>query len=185
MTRESPFTHPLRLADLSGRKPTRFTLAPDAAARAAIGADLGLTDLPALRFSGELAPRGRRDWQLAARLQAEVVQPCVATLAPVHSVIDEAVERLYVADLTEPEGDEVEMPDDRIEPLPAVLDLAEVMVEALALALPLYPRAAEAGAGDAQAAAPGVTPLRDEDLRPLAGLKDLLRARGGAAEDSD
>ena len=44
---------------------------------------------------------------------------------------------------------------------------------ALALALPLYPRAEGADLAQAQFAGPGVTPMTDEDARPFAGLKDL------------
>ena len=53
-----------------------------------------------------------------------------------------------------PDGDEVEMPeDDTVEPMPEVIDLAEVAAEALALALPLYPRAPGADFGQAVHAA--------------------------------
>jgi uncharacterized metal-binding protein YceD (DUF177 family) len=70
------------------------------------------------------------------------------TLTPVRAVIDEPVRRRYVADLPQPDGDEVEMPeDDTLEPMPEVIDLAEVAAEALALALPLYPRAPGAELG--------------------------------------
>ncbi len=56
--------------------------------------------------------------------------------------IDDTVRRRFVADLGTPEGDESEMPeDDTVEPMPEVIDLAEIAAEALMLALPEYPRA--------------------------------------------
>ena len=50
MTEAQPATY--RSAALSHRKPTRFRLAPDAAARAALAASLDLIDLPELLFEG-------------------------------------------------------------------------------------------------------------------------------------
>jgi len=167
-------THPLRSAALPTRKPFRFDLRPDAAGRAAIAADMGLLDLPALRLKGEIRPSGRNDFELEADLTADVVQPCSVTLAPVPASLSEKVRRLFIADWHDPEGDEVEMPeDDSSEPLPETIDLVTVAMEALALALPLYPRAPGAELGEAVFAAPGTAPLRDDDLRPFAGLAAL------------
>ncbi|MCR9151701.1 MAG: DUF177 domain-containing protein [Rhodobacteraceae bacterium] len=171
-------TLPLRPADLPARKPTRFDLAPGPDDLAALADELGLIALRKLRFRGELRPDGRRDWRLEATLGATVVQPCVVTLEPVTTRIDEAVTRRYLAGMEMPVGEETEMPeDDSAEPLPEVVDIGAVMAEALALALPLYPRAAAAEA-PMRAAPPGAAPLTDEALRPFAGLDRLLdRAR--------
>ena len=66
-----------------------------------------------------------------------------------------------------------------------MIDLAEVAAEALALALPLYPRAPGAELGTLVAAPDGVAPLSDADLKPFAGLAALARKTppdtGGAA----
>ena len=171
---DAPLRHPLRSASLSSRKPTRFDLRPDAATRAAVAAGLGLLDLPALRFRGEIRPTGRSDFVLEGELIAAIVQPCSVTLAPVPASIAEPVRRLYLADWQEPEGDEVEMPeDDSQEPLPEVIDPGAVALEALELCLPLYPRAPGVALGEASFAPPGAAPLRDEDLKPFAGLAAL------------
>lgn len=174
------YSHPLRVASLPNRKPTRFDLAPDAAARAAIAQDLGLIEISALRLKGELRPIGKADFELAALLTADLAQPCSITLVPVPATISEQVLRRYLSDYTTPEGDEVEMPeDDSSDPLPEELDLGAVLVEALSLALPPYPRAPGAELGQAVFAAPGTAPLRDEDLRPFAGLAALRDKLGG------
>ena len=176
------FSHPLRSATLASRKPTRFDLRPDRATRQWIATQLGLLDLPALRFTGEIRPDGRHDFTLEATLTAEAVQPCSISLAPVRTPITEPVRRRYIADWQEPEGDEVEMPeDDTQEPLPEVIDPAMVALEALELALPLYPRAEGVELGEAVFAAPGTAPLKDEDLRPFAGLA-ALKARLDGSE---
>lgn len=178
-----------RTGGLSPRKPTRFSYRPDAAERAVLAADLGLLKLRALDLTGEMRPNGRDELLLEATLTASVDQPCSVTLVPVPAVIKEAIRRRYVAGLAIPEGDEVEMPeDDATEPMPEVIDLAEVAAEALALALPLYPRAPGAEFGAALHAGDGVTPLSDTDLKPFSGLQGLaerLAAKEKPGSDGD
>ena len=174
-----PWSHAFRVAELASRKPTRFALALDEAALAALAADLGLLEVRKLTFKGELVPKGRHDWELTARLGASVVQACIVTLAPVQTRIDEDVKRRYLADMPQIEADEVEMSeDDTVEPLPQVIDAGAVMAEALALALPLYPRTPGAELGAVQGTPPGAEPIVEEKLRPFAGLADLLKQRG-------
>lgn len=181
-----PWSHPFRVAELASRKPTRFALALDEAALAALAADLGLLEVRKLTFKGELVPKGRHDWELTAKLGASVVQACIVTLAPVQTRIDEDVTRRYLADLPQIEADEVEMPeDDTVEPLPQVIDAGAVMAEALALALPLYPRAPGADLGAVQGTPPGAEPIVEEKLRPFAGLAELIRKRDGAGGEAD
>lgn len=172
--------HRLRVARLDGNQPSEFVLRPGAEGRDWLTSELELLGLPALSFSGTLRAAGREDWLLEARLCARVTQPCIITLTPVTTVIDEAVRRRFTPHMPEPGGEEVEMPeDDSLEPLPAVIDLAGVMTEALELALPLYPRAKgidDPGAwSDEQ---PDLAP-EDEGRKPFAGLADLLAARDG------
>ena len=178
-----------RTGGLSPRKPTRFTYAPDAAERAKLAQELGLLGLYGLELTGEFRPQGRDEVLLEARLVARLDQPCSVTLVPVPAKIDEAVRRRYVADLQLPEGDEVEMPeDDAVEPMPDMIDLAEVAAEALALTLPLYPRAPGVEFTQALHAGEGVAPLSDQDVKPfsaLQGLAEQLKAKGKTGPDSD
>lgn len=176
---------PLRVATLATRKPTHFAFRPDAEARGLIAAALGLLDLPALEMTGQIRPEGRNDFRLEAALSARVVQPCVVTLAPVHATLAETVLRRYLSEVVEPKADEVELTEDDSEPLPEVIDIAAVAVEALALALPPWPRAKGAELGEAVFAPPGVEPLRQADLNPFAGLAGLaqqLKKDDGAKE---
>lgn len=167
----------IRLADLPNRKRSAFTVEPDAPARAAIAQALGIEGLRKLRLSGALLPVGKHDWHLEAALGATAQQACVVTLDPMITRIDETITRDYVADYVAPDTPEAEMPDDdTTDPLPASLDLVAVMMEALALALPAYPRKDGAQTGTAVFTEPGKAPLRDEDTRPFAGLADLRNA---------
>lgn len=162
-----------RSAALASRKPTRFAFRPDAAERAALAGVLGLIELPALTLIGEITPDGRDDFRLTAQLEAQAVQPCVVTLAPVPAAVSETVIRRYLADYTDPTEDEAEMPQDEAEPLPDEIDIAAIAAEALALALPPFPRAGAAELGEAVFGPPGVEPLRQADLNPFAGLAGL------------
>lgn len=168
-----------RHADLAPRAVLDFDLTPardecDALARA-----LDLVGLRKLRFRGRIAPEGQRDWHLEADLGATVVQPCVVTLGPVTTRLDTPVTRRFVAGMPVSEaapGEEAAMPDDdTAEPLGRDIDLTRVMIEALALALPEYPRARDAELQQSVFAPAGTDPLTQDGTRPFAGLADLKR----------
>lgn len=184
-TPSTPLTLPYRSAALSDRKPTRFRLTPDADTRAAMAAALDVLAVTHFQFEGEITPSGRHDFRLKAEMQARVVQACIVTLAPVPVTLHETVNRRYSADALEPEGEEVEMLDETLDPLPEVLDVGEVALEALALALPLYPRAPGAALAETVFAAPGNAPLTDADLKPFAGLAGLKDRLSGARPGDD
>lgn len=167
-------TTALRVADLPQNSATPFDLRPGADAMAALAAELGLKGLRKLRFAGEIRASGKRDWALTAGLGATVVQDCVVTLEPVTTRIDVPVSRLYAAVIETSDEEEAEMPeDDSVEPLGSHIDPAEVMAEALALALPQYPRKSDAQLGEAVFTEPGQKAMTDEDTKPFAGLANL------------
>lgn len=164
----------LRFADLGTGRATPFALTPTPAERAEIAKALGIVGIKKLHFSGDLAPQSAKDWTLKATLGATVVQDCVVTLDPVTTRIDEAVLRTYLSELEAVEAAEIEMPEDEsVEELPTELDLANVMIEALTLALPLYPKVEGATLAQAVFTKDGTDPMTDEDARPFAGLGAL------------
>ncbi|SFI70203.1 YceD family protein [Celeribacter neptunius] len=175
----------LRLRDLTDAHAHPFRLVPSSEDLEEMAASLGLSALRKVKFEGKLIPEGKRDWRLEASLGATVVQPCVATLAPVTTRIDTEVSRSYLADFTEaftPEQ-EIEMPeDDTVEPLPATLSLSRIAEEALALAAPDYPRAEGAELGVTQFTESGKQAMTDEDTKPFASLKALRDKLGKDGE---
>jgi uncharacterized metal-binding protein YceD (DUF177 family) len=178
----------LRVADLPTSRPTAFDLRPDAGQMRAIAEDMGLSGLRKLSFKGSIRAEGRKDWVLEGMLGATVVQPCVVTLEPVTTRIDQPVRRLYLADPAPilPEGEEVEMPeDDTAEPLGATIDPHAVMIEALVLALPEWPRADGAHLGSLTVTEAGQTPLTEEAMKPFAGLASLRDKLAGPPKDED
>ncbi len=171
-------SQPYRAAAIIGKKPLHFTFTPDAPARAAICAHLGLLDLPELRLKGSFTPRGRGDVVLKADLQAQVVQACTITLAPVPALLTSTIARDYLHDFAENQAQEVELGPEDTDPIPEFFDVAALAVEELALCLPLYPRSDGAHLGAVQAAPAGAAPLSDDKLRPFAGLAGLAAKMG-------
>ena len=140
----------------------------------ALAIELDLRGLRKVKFAGKIEAQGRQDWLLTATLGATVLQNCVVSLAPVSTRIDIPVTRHFLADIEISDEPEVEMPDDEnIEQLESHIDPNAIMIEALALALPQYPRKEDAELGEAVYTAPGQEPMRDQDTRPFAGLADL------------
>ncbi len=167
----------LRVADLPQNAATPFELRPDNDTLEPIKRELGLLGLRKLSFVGQLSAQGKRDWVLKGKLGATVIQPCVVTLEPVTTRIDTPVTRVFLADWTDPGEPEFEIPeDDETEPLGAEIDPAQVMIEALSLALPQYPRKDGAELEQADYTEPGKKAMTDEDVKPFAGLADLRDA---------
>ena len=164
-----------RVSKLSAGRPTNFEIRPDKPHMEAIAAELGLDGLRKLSFIGEIRSEGKQDWRLDAMLGATVVQSCVVTLDPVTTRLDTPVKRQFIHDMPDRiTEDDVEMPeDDTLEPLGDVIDPTAVMTEALALALPDYPRSNDAQLGQTEFMPPDAEPIGDEDTKPFAALAAL------------
>lgn len=178
MTQDFNDTTTIPVSRLSANQSYSFSLKLSDDERAQMAEMLDLRALKKPSLIGTLKPHGTDDWLLEARLGATVQQACVITLAPVTARIEDRVERLFVRmmpDFSDLEEDaEVEMPDDdRAEPLENVINLIDVFREALALALPPYPRAEGASLEAAVFTEDGRTPLTDQDTKPFAGLAAL------------
>ncbi|MEP1354939.1 MAG: DUF177 domain-containing protein [Tateyamaria sp.] len=175
MANTQPSRSALRVADLAQNAGTAFEIVPDKSALSAMADMLELTSLRKVRFAGEVRAQGKADWLLTGTLGATVTQPCAVTLAPVVTRIDTPVRRVYLRDFAdEIDAPEVEMPeDDEVEKLGAWIDPDAVLIEALSLAVPDYPRASGVSLGETVLTEPGKAPLTDEAVRPFAGLADL------------
>ncbi len=170
-----PWAQPLLVSDLSGNRSVDIDLRPTADQRLRIADDLGILRVRKLVFKGTLSPVDNSDWRLSAKLGATVVQSCIVTLEPVLTRIDEIVLRQYLNVLPEFEaGSELEMPADvTTEALGKTIDPVAVMVEALTLALPLFPKISGAELKESNFTEPGKTPMSDTDTRPFAQLGQL------------
>ncbi len=186
MPSQSPLTHPIRPADLPQGRVVEIELLPDAATLAAIAAEMGLDGLRKMRVTGKLAPLGKRDWRFTGHIGATVTQPCVVTLEPVNTRIEEDIQRSWRAGLEPETASEAEMPEDADEePLGAVIDLGAVALEALALAIPLYPQAEGAALKQKDFTEPGKQAMSDDDAKPFAGLAALKSALDSGSDSGD
>ena len=173
MNTSNPLPERLRVSHLSPSRPNSFDLAPDAAARRAIADELDLLDLPAFRFEGAIRASGSDAWALTGQLRATVVQACVITLAPVETTLTEDVSLIFSPYVATPDEEEIEMGDETVEPLGQWIQLGDIALEALSLALPTHPRAPGAELPEDAQEDTGA----EEPRRPFAGLADLMKAK--------
>lgn len=161
----------LRFDTTTRRGPTTFSLDFDRRARLRMAKDLAIPRVERLRLAGRLVPEGDGDWLLEARLTGRAVQECVVTFVPVPALIDEEITRRYLAQVTPPPPGESEVPEEDIEEAPRTLDLREIALEELTLALPPWPRAPGIEEDEWEALPEGAEP--EAPRRPFAGLAAL------------
>lgn len=172
-------TYPLRISEIPKSKAMPFDVVFTDRDLQVIAGILTAQSVKKMRINGKLIPSGTKDWQLTAMVGATVIQTCVVTLDPVQTRIDTPVSLTYVADYAlKSDESVVEMTtDETIEPLTDEIDLASIAIEAVAMALPDYPRSQNATLETTVFTESGITPMTDEDTKPfasLASLKDKL-----------
>uniref|UniRef100_A0A2A3JZ44 DUF177 domain-containing protein n=1 Tax=Alloyangia mangrovi TaxID=1779329 RepID=A0A2A3JZ44_9RHOB len=178
----------LRVSTLRRDVATEFDFRPEAEERAALAEELGLLGLRKARLAGRLTPEAGGAYRLTADLGATVVQPCVVTLDPVTTRIDEDISLLFrpAQQIADPDpGSEVEVPEDEEEPLPDVIDLRRVLSEALSLALPPYPRSEAALEMAETAPEEPEEELSESRPNPFAGLAELRDRLSKDEKDED
>lgn len=135
---------------------------------------LDITGLAKVRLQGSLAPSSSANWEFSGHIGATVTQACVLTLEPVRTRIEEDFRRLYVAQISLPDEENMEfLGDEDEEELGDVIDLGILAQELIALNLPPYPRADGAELEQTLVGPPGAKPLSDEDVKPFAALAQM------------
>ena len=165
------FARVLEVCQLRDLDAFDFDIAPSAEEAPALARLLGAQAVRKLRFAGRLARLAGGGWQLEGELGATVIQTCVVTLDPLTTRIDQPVRRTFLpqADATGPELVISPDEDDEIEPLGERIDLGLVAIEALALALPAYPRKPGASFGPPESA----LGEEESEAKPFAALAAL------------
>lgn len=164
------------VAEMPSGREIAFSLVFDGDQLKAGSARLDILGLQKVRLTGRLLPQGRSDWRLEGNIGATVTQACVVTLEPVRTRIDDAFTRVFVAQWIEPDADTVvEIGDDQIEsePLGDEINLMDIALEAISLAMPDYPRSVDAALESKVFTKPGEAPMTDEDAKPFAALAAL------------
>lgn len=134
---------------------------------AAIAERLGILSIESMAVDLELFRDLTGDVNMVGRIVADIVQACVVTLEPVAQHIDAPVYQRFSARAEEEEGED----EDPVEPIVEdAIEVGDVIVQNLALALDPYPRApdAEFEEVDDEAGKPtgpfaALAALRDED----------------------
>jgi len=166
------FSRRVPLARL-GPEPFRQEIEADKAECAALARRFGLLALDRLAADVELRRQGTDRILLRATFDAEFIQSCVVTLDPVAGAVSERFALLYGPPELEESGVGGIEDDAAFEPLVGeAIDIGEAVAQEFALALPPFPRSAEAD----NAAAPPAA----QDPGPFAELGRLIgRGSGG------
>ena len=111
------------------------TVIADATERSLIARRLDLPAIHSLAADLVLTRWRGEGVKVAGRFDADVEQVCVVTLEPFRATVSDAIERYFLpgAGATESEGDIDSFAD-------GVIELGEVVIESLSLALDPYPR---------------------------------------------
>jgi uncharacterized metal-binding protein YceD (DUF177 family) len=151
---------------------THHVLEADARQRADLAARYGLVAVNSFTCELNAAPAARGTIAVQGRVEAEIVQSCIVTLAPVTQLIDEAISARYApadsalpGEADAPAGGSAE----ETEVLAGdTLDLGAVAEEYFVLAIDLYPRVAGAELpAEARQSIPS-----DSPFAALAGLRN-------------
>jgi uncharacterized metal-binding protein YceD (DUF177 family) len=160
------FNRPVLLARLGG-EPFRRHVAASEAERDALARRFGLLSLDRLEAEVELVREPAGTILLSATFEAAFAQECIVTLDPVAGHVSERFRLRYgmaEAEETAPAGDD----DPAFEPLDGeIIDIGEAVAQEFSLALPPFPRAADAVVEMEQS--------KDSDDSPFAALAKFRR----------
>jgi uncharacterized metal-binding protein YceD (DUF177 family) len=141
------FSRTMRI-DTIGTAPRAVHIKAGAEERAALARRFNIIALERLEAEVEIH-RANQDIVSTGRLSADVVQSCVATAAPLPASITEAFTITFRAEPDATTGEEeVELGEGELDVMfydGAMIDVGEAVSQTLALNLPPYPRAPEAG----------------------------------------
>ena len=149
------FSFRLRPEDLLA-EPREVVLAADETQRNRLAIRFDLVQLDKLDATVVAHRRENGDVLVVGSLDAAVTQRCVVTLEPVENRVQADFRRLYVADHEQAIG---LSEDEDWEPLPALLDIGELVAQEFGLALDPFPRAPGASLDQQTSAEPAESPF--------------------------
>lgn len=171
------FTYPISV-DSVGKQWNEYKLAANADERAKLAERFELLSLD--KLEGTMKLRRGRDGEtidMKATIDAEVVQACIVSLAPVPAKVQEDFDLSFLSypDGEEPDDHDLEAP----EPIEnGKIDLGEVLAQQLAIALDPFPRAENAAIPEDYRGDPNAVdslPADEERPNPFAALEVLKK----------
>lgn len=172
------FSRPV-LVDQLPAKVSRRSIEAEPAECAGLAKRLGLVEVTSLCAKVALEPLARSGFiRVNGKLTAAVVQTCVVTLAPLAATVEEEFEMTFAPpEAVLDEEEEIELSWDQQDPpdpiIDGCIDIGEVVVEHLALALDPFPRAPDA----AFQPPPEEPDSTDEWTNPFAVLSSLRQKK--------
>ncbi|MFD2262418.1 YceD family protein [Lacibacterium aquatile] len=171
------FSHPVSVDGIN-RNWSEYKLAASPEERVALAERFELISLD--KLEGTIRLRRGRDGEtidMLASIDADVVQPCIVSLAPVPSKVAEDFELTFLSYPVgqEPDDHDLEAP----EPIEGgKIDLGEVLAQQLALALDPFPRAQDAEIPESYRGDPNAVdslPSEEDRPNPFAALEALKK----------
>ncbi|MGE4612179.1 MAG: DUF177 domain-containing protein [Paracoccaceae bacterium] len=169
------FSRVLKVSKLHNTADYLFEEVPSESETTAMAVLLDVVSIRKMRFQGHIAPFEDAGWVLEGKLGVSISQNCVITLERVRTRIDLNVRRIFVP-MGSPTENEINLDashNDEMEPLGKEIDLGLVAMEALALAIPEYPRIEGAELGESQFAQTDASVIEEDTPKPFAGLAAL------------
>lgn len=169
------FSRIVRVSSLNNTVDFEFDDVPTEDETNEMAALFDVVSIRKMRFQGVIAPFEDNGWLLEGKLGVSVSQNCVVTLERVRTRLDLDVRRIFTP-MAEPDENEITLDashNDEIEPLGKEIDLGLVAMEALALAIPEYPRVEGAELPESSFSPPETSDIEEEAPKPFAGLAAL------------
>jgi len=137
---------------------------------AELAARLRIPEIADIKAELSLNRKTRGVYAVSGRISGRATQQCVVTLEPVDTQLDTEFELIFAEDVKEKTGDTV-LGEAAAEPVEdGVIDLGEVIVQQISLALPDYPRAEGVDFTDYLEAPEALVPPEERTQRPFANL---------------
>jgi len=169
------FSRILKVSKLNNTVDYEFEEVPSENETTAMAALFDVVSIRKMRFSGRISPFEDAGWLLEGKLGATVSQNCVVTLERVRTRLELDVRRIFTP-MAAPDENEITLDashNDELEPLGKEIDLGLVAMEALALAIPEYPRIEGAELADGSFSPPDSADMAEEAPKAFAGLAAL------------
>ena len=169
------FSRTLKVSSLNNTVDYEFEEVPSENETNKMATLFDVVSIRKMRFTGAISPFDDDGWLLEGKLGVTVSQNCVVTLERVRTRLELDIRRIFTPMAT-PDENEITLDashNDELEPLGREIDLGLVAMEALALAIPEYPRIEGAELPESSFSPPDASDIEEEAPKAFAGLAAL------------
>jgi len=141
--------------------------------------DLGdlmqVTKISRFSFSGNILQTSSKKYKLSSTLKGSLIQKCVITSNPVKTILDTTIKRYYISAKSNcvPFDTESNVAFSELEFIENELDIGDIIIEALALAIPDYPKKQNVKFNGVTITENGLEPLDKIVNNPFSSLEKL------------